>query len=272
MADLVSIVHRVLQIKDKNHTKELLKEVRELYEKLALLNYYEENADRLKHLQNQEDLWPENNEQTLEVASSNDEEQNEEEEPQAIEKEIIFEINEVQQEEEVEAPIEKPVELSHEDESAKAELFTPTIEETQLTAEQIEAIGEKDPIEDDEMDEKRVKLDIDPVYYSVTDDLFSQVETTPKKVAKEETTSKTLNDTYNKTFKLDLNDRIAFSSHLFDTSTADLNRVVSQINSFDTYEEVVHFINNYVKPEYNHWEGKEEYEQRFMEKIKKRFE
>lgn len=348
IADLVSIAHRVLQIKDKNHTKELLKEVRELHEKLTLLNYYEENADRLKHLQNEEDLWAEEKDHTIEVALPNygevsrevvdetpennevstpekkeevDAMQKEEKEPQAPKEEVDSEVNKQQPEEKanedtqvveenqeedknlftpsVEATtptveevderiekieeaspsattLEKQFELLHEEQPAKEEPFTPTIEETQPTVEQIdqqiETIEQKDPIEDEKEAIERVKLDIDPVYYNATNDLFSQVETTPNTTTKEEKTSKTLNDAYGKTFKLDLNDRIAFSSHLFDTSTADLNRVVSQVNSFDTYEEVEHFINNYVKPEYNNWVGKEEYEQRFMEKIKKRFE
>lgn len=85
------------------------------------------------------------------------------------------------------------------------------------------------------------------------------------------TTSKSLNDRLNKDIKVDLNDRLAFVKHLFNNSTEDFNRVISQLNTIDTEERSLSFVNNMVKPDYNQWEGKEEYEIRFMKLIERRF-
>ena len=83
---------------------------------------------------------------------------------------------------------------------------------------------------------------------------------------------KSLNDRFgNKDLKVDLNNRLAFVKHLFNNSTADYNRVLSQLNTIDTEERSIAFIKNMVKPDYNNWEGKEEYELRFMELIERRF-
>jgi hypothetical protein len=68
-----------------------------------------------------------------------------------------------------------------------------------------------------------------------------------------------------------INDRHAFVKQLFEGSTEDLNRVISQLNTIDTEERSVAFIENMVKPDYNHWKGKEEMATRFMALIKRRF-
>lgn len=70
--------------------------------------------------------------------------------------------------------------------------------------------------------------------------------------------------------QLGLNDRLAFMKNLFGGSQEDLNRVVSQLNTFSTYNEAANFLEQMVKPEYN-WEDKEEYEERFMFLVKQRF-
>lgn len=84
--------------------------------------------------------------------------------------------------------------------------------------------------------------------------------------------SKSLNDRFgNKDIKVDLNNRLAFVKHLFNGSMEDYNRVLSQLNTIDSEERSVAFIKNMVKPDYQHWAGKEEYEERFMEVISRRF-
>lgn len=64
-----------------------------------------------------------------------------------------------------------------------------------------------------------------------------------------------------------LNDRIAFVKHLFDGSTEDYNRVISQLSTIHSFDEAQSFVNTMVKPDYNNWEGKEAYETRFMQLI-----
>jgi hypothetical protein len=67
-----------------------------------------------------------------------------------------------------------------------------------------------------------------------------------------------------------LNDRIAFVKHLFNDSQADFNRVLSQLNTLDSYLESMYFIENLVKPDYD-WENKKPYEDRLISLVKKRF-
>lgn len=83
---------------------------------------------------------------------------------------------------------------------------------------------------------------------------------------------KSLNDRLvTKELKVDLNNKLGFIKHLFNGSTEDYNRVLSQLSTIDSHERSVSFIKNMVKPDYDNWEGKEEYETRFMELIERRF-
>jgi len=82
---------------------------------------------------------------------------------------------------------------------------------------------------------------------------------------------KSFNDGFVKAISLGLNDRIAFEKNLFNGSSDDLNRVISQLNTFNSYQEAQNFIEDLVKPDYNNWKNKEEYEERFMVIVEKRF-
>ncbi|MBT8297295.1 MAG: hypothetical protein KJO52_03100, partial [Maribacter sp.] len=94
---------------------------------------------------------------------------------------------------------------------------------------------------------------------------------TGNKPSKEEKV-KSLNDKLaEKELKIDLNNRLAFVKHLFNNSAEDYNRVLSQLNTIDTEERSIAFIKNMVKPDYNNWEGKEEYEERLMALIERKF-
>jgi hypothetical protein len=81
----------------------------------------------------------------------------------------------------------------------------------------------------------------------------------------------TLNERLSKGITIGLNDRMAFIKQLFAGSDEDYNRVLSQLITFDTMEEAQTFIDDMVKPDYNNWDGKEEYSKRFMEIIEKKF-
>mgnify|MGYP003537724398 FL=1 len=83
--------------------------------------------------------------------------------------------------------------------------------------------------------------------------------------------NKTINDAFSKMITVGLNDRIAFEKNLFNGSSEDLNRVLSQLNTIETYQEAQDFIEDLVKPDFNYWKGKEEYSDRLMELIQKRF-
>ncbi|MCB0372283.1 MAG: hypothetical protein KDD31_04640 [Muricauda sp.] len=92
-------------------------------------------------------------------------------------------------------------------------------------------------------------------------------QVTPKEVVRPQS----LNDKLAKDLQVGLNDKLAFVKHLFNNSMEDYTRVLSQLNTIDTEERSIAFINNMVKPEYNNWEGKEEYEARFVSLIERRF-
>lgn len=83
---------------------------------------------------------------------------------------------------------------------------------------------------------------------------------------------RSLNDRLKKGINIGLNERLAFIRHLFDGNTADYNRVLSQLNTFHSLEEARKFIDKIVKPDYNNWEGKEDYEERFMAHIENKFD
>ncbi len=82
---------------------------------------------------------------------------------------------------------------------------------------------------------------------------------------------KSINDKLNQGLNIGLNDRLAFIKHLFEGSADDYTRVLSQINTMESHTEAASFINSTIKPDYNNWEGKEEYAERFMLIIEKRF-
>lgn len=85
------------------------------------------------------------------------------------------------------------------------------------------------------------------------------------------TAPKSLNDSLKKDIQIGLNDKLAFVKHLFNGNTEDYTRVISQLDTIESEERSIAFINNMVKPEYNNWENKEEYETRFMLLIARKF-
>ena len=80
-----------------------------------------------------------------------------------------------------------------------------------------------------------------------------------------------LNDSLKKGIHFGLNDRLAFVKHLFDGNQDDFTRVLSQLNTLESESGARNFIDQMVKPEYNYWEGKEEYENRFLEIVFRNF-
>ena len=71
---------------------------------------------------------------------------------------------------------------------------------------------------------------------------------------------------------IDLNDRSAFIKYLFLDNKSEYQRVISQITTFSNFDEVENFILTMIKPEYDNWKGKEDYEKRFLEVLSKLFQ
>ena len=90
--------------------------------------------------------------------------------------------------------------------------------------------------------------------------------------ANEKGIQKSLNDNFSKGLKVDLNDRLAFIKHLFDQNTKDYQRAISQIATLQSWEHAQKFILEIIKPDYNFWEGKEQYEIRFLKIVENNFQ
>jgi hypothetical protein len=83
---------------------------------------------------------------------------------------------------------------------------------------------------------------------------------------------KNINDHFAKTLSIDLNDRLAFVTHLFEGDAKNYQSVLAQVVTFESWPEITHFIETKVQTEYNNWEGKQEVVERFLSILKKNFE
>lgn len=314
-ADLISIAHRVLKLKGKEDVVQLHQEAQKLYEKLAVLRFYEENINVLKDEISEEELeeklFAEVLVQPEIVVKEEVQAETVEEEPiqevvaeETIAEEIIEEEEEVvaaeeEEEEEAEEEVfveeiiaetreEEPVQEETKEEieeSVFSPLFELATEEEEKPVAKMEQkqISFEDLLGTDYKEPEFVKVnDVPKEVEKVTEISFEKVEETIIPEVKIETKTETftvktehkissLNDTLIKGINIGLNDRIAFVKHLFGGSNEDFNRVISQISTYDSFEEVQQFIVDMVKPDYNNWEGKEEYADRFMNLVEKKF-
>lgn len=167
---------------------------------------------------------------------------------------------------------------------AQKPIFTP-IFELEVEEEEEEEIAPADPsdselaqqtaseLKPEEKLEDMIGNYADPVFVKPNEVTLFPTETKEEENPKEETPKATVvNETHSKSIAIGLNDRIGFVQHLFNDSNEDFNRVISQLNTFDTFEEAKTFINEMVIPDYNYWVGEEEYIERFMEIVEKKFQ
>ena len=292
-ADLISIAHRILQLKNKSDINQLYLESQKLYEKLALLRFVDEHFGDSKPTIGQAAI-----EEKLEAAFETIE--NEipatitTEEIQTLEIETTPEFILEEEEQEAITEMEEPVfeeseDLETLDDEDEKETEMPFIPAFELEKEEEEELIEEAP------KQEAVQISFEELIGGdFSDDLFVKVESntfeTPIEEEQEveieavafdldemelpeEETSKSvsLNEKLAKGINIDLNDRIAFTKHLFGNDPEDYNRVLNQLITFNTFYETRDFIRDMVKPDYNNWEGKEEYEERFMEIIEKKF-
>lgn len=238
-SELVSIAHRILKLKGKEDVKKLHAEVAVLYEKLTVLKFANDNFE--------EDLPTIGNDSSffgmLDSAFNNKISDN-------IEIEDKTYINVDESQEDIAEPLMETIKDMVAQMPAEADVVENMFQEIE-PAKHYEQ--EKNDFEDITSDYQDT-----PVFIPIED-------------AKKE--KKTLNDTLkNGGLKVGLNDKIAFIKHLFNGKDDDYNRVLSQVNTAASFKKASSLVLNMVKPDYNNWEGKEEYETRFMELIEARFE
>ncbi|MEM0542488.1 hypothetical protein WFZ85_07655 [Flavobacterium sp. j3] len=289
-SELISIAHRILKLKNKSEVDQLYKETQKLYETLTVLKFYQDNFELVKDdvsandleekLENPiENAIPVNNipeiekETTIEETSISEELENM---PEAI-------LTEEPLEEEIAVATENKAEVVQEE-----PIFRPIFEleveqpEEKVSDSEIEAQIEPAEIASEIKPEtKQVALEdllgenyVDPIFVKPNEvSLFSSDTKSTEEIEPTHREPKliNLNSSLSKSIEIGLNDRIAFVNHLFGESNEDFNRVISQLNTFDTLEEAKNFINEMVIPDYNYWVGKEEYLERFMEIVEKKF-
>lgn len=295
-AELISIAHRILKLKNKSEIIQLHQETQKLYEKLSVLLFVEENFGDVKPTIGQAGIA-----QKIETIFESKQEEEIKDEvqpeievvPETVVEEVIAEAiqPEIVIEEEIiatnletsEEDLEEKVEIIAEDEtnfkpafelsfdSNTEEVKDETKSETsQITFDDLLGANYSDPVfvKPEEIEKESKTKENQEVLSTVDDANTSQIISINKN-----NNSKiiSLNDTLSKGIIIGLNDRIAFIKYLFADSSEDFNRVLSQIITFDTYQEVQTFIDDMVKPDYNNWDGKDEYSTRFMEIVEKKF-
>ncbi len=312
-AELMSIAHRVLQMKNKSDINQLCIETQKLHEKLSVLRFVEEHFEDPKPTIGQAEV--------VEKMKQFFEENNLTEVKSAITTVESVSDNAVEQEIAEEVIIEK--ELVNQETDAKEIAAENTQQEVEAELNKIEPIEEEDSINDEPLALNELgflpafELDVaadaiidtpkklESVQISFEDLLgtdytqthFVRVDQSksnpldfelPKEAPVQNTSEEPVAEIPINPINLKpknvptierlangisigLNDRIAFLKHLFANSDEDYNRVLNQLITFDNFEEAKNFIEDMVKPDYNSWQGKEEYEQRFIDIIEKKF-
>ena len=75
----------------------------------------------------------------------------------------------------------------------------------------------------------------------------------------------------NKEMSIGLNDRIAFINNLFVGNSEAFNETINKLNACHSYENALTVIYKEIKPKYNNWEGKDQYEFRFLQLLELKF-
>lgn len=308
-ADLMSIAHRVLQMKNKSDINQLCIETRKLYEKLAILQFVEEHFEGVKPTIGQAEVvakmkqfFEENHLSEVKpamtkieiVAEEIEEEESIVDEVVVVENEEIFEKKVLAIEPEEEIVAETVGEEINQVDFVPSFELDEEEEEDKIAAEQIQAKPEEvqisflDLLGGDYTETTFVKVDHDAEKTSPLDfdlpketalpketniqkereELLAEMELNPKDI---EPKPVSLNEKLAYGISIDLNDRIGFVKNLFGNSDEDYNRVLNQLITYDNFQEAQNFIEDMVKPDYNNWQGKEDYEQRFIEIIEKKF-
>ncbi len=302
-AELVSLAHRLLKMNNYKDTVQLHNDVKKLYDQLTLLRFYEENFTTIESDMGiaafeekaekvivgtieipEEDLEDE----VVELASPENIEKIEQELMENVQvthdapvfNEVVSDVVEVVEDKKEAEEVILPNPIV----DAKKETITTELpkESTIIGTKVTKQITIDEVLVHDYQDTLFVKKeDIIPV--PVLDDVKiveeqkveevkpeSVVEEVKPVVEEPKVGPKSVGNV-GKGIVLTLNDKIAFEKNLFAGNTEDLNRVISQLNSFTSLEEAKSFVLDFVKPDYNNWAGKEEYETRFLEIVENKF-
>jgi len=272
--------------------KEIVSEVEE--ESIEEDETEQESADETPN----EDITEENDEEeTVELA----EEETPEEEVPEVEKEAVAESEDEEEPIVLEKEEEPSVEEAEEElpaeaktEEKKESLFEPTFELAFDRKEDVEEVAKEsghqiifeDFLGSDYKELEFVKAEIEkhndepePVKAEVVEEIeeFKEVQEAPEEEVQEPAKREFPDAPQYEGIKITkgitfgLNDKVGFVSQLFGGSNEDFNRVISQLNTFNTFQDAKNFIEDLVKPDYNDWKGKEDFETRFLEVVEQKF-
>lgn len=256
-AELISIAHRILKLKNKEDVRELHNQTQKLYEKLSVLLFVEEHFSDVKPSIGLHDI-----EVNLEQAFDFDEKivvGSFQEDKLVKDSEVkIIPLLDIEDEKgailEISNSDKKQITIEEVLESVTTEPFFDKIEElkNEIISPEIAKI-----IEDKVENTKYIDIP------QVQEFIFDKVDS--------DTIAINLNDKLKKSINIGLNDRLAFEQHLFAGSSEDYNRVISQLSTFDNIDDAKKFVIEMVKPDYDNWTGKEEFAERFMEIVENKF-
>jgi len=236
-SELMSIAHRILKLKGKEDVAKMHAEAGELYEKLSVLKFAQENfEDDMPTIGSDSSFFG-----MLDTAFNNKVSDNIE-----VEDRIYVNLDEVKDDAIMEPAIEKI-----------KDMVAQMPSETHQVDDFLDTVISKPQYHKNDMEEIAADFTEMPVFEKVD-------KSDEKKSLNEKLKSGSLN--------IGLNDKIAFIKHLFDGKNEDYERVVSQVNTTKTLQEAQQFIQDIVKPDYNDWADHEEVEGRFMELIESKFD
>lgn len=177
-------------------------------------------------------------------------------------------------EEELEEPSEEitPIEEEKSDEVEIIEQELTTVEEENEEDENenfdIEEVEEEEPEAKKESESKKIKLS--QIKSLITQSLFDDEELQEMEEKPNEVEEKVAEIKPSKRdFKLDFNDKLAFTKILFDGSQIELNEVVKKLNTFDNIDDAKEYLSDlyYEKK----WEKVDEYAQRLWFLVESKF-
>ncbi|GAA3592728.1 hypothetical protein Q4Q39_05755 [Flavivirga amylovorans] len=240
-SELISIAHRILKLKGKEDVVKMHTEASALYEKLSVLKFAHENfEDGIPTIGSDSSFFG-----MLDEAFNNKVSDTIE-----IEDKIYINLDEVEDDDIMEPVIEKI-----------KDMVAQMPHETQ----QVDAIF------DEAIPKRYHKTDLEEITAGFKE---TPVFEPASKMAKEKVDEKKSLNEKLKTggLNIGLNDKIAFIKHLFDGRSEDYDRVISQLNTSVTFNEAKRLVEDIVKPDYNNWLDKEEFETRFMQIVESKFE
>jgi len=230
-AELVSLAHRILQMKNKDDVFALRDKAQEVYERLSVLAFVDEYLLTTSIKESKEELL-----QKIENATG------------------LIDKKELKKTQEIPSIAEEKSDDVKGQKVEKDPIFEPKFESVKIDIQSLKSnqISLKEEFKD------AISADKTSTLFEDDDDVTGKEK-------------KTLNDKLFKgKIQVGLNDRIAFVKHLFNNDQASYDNVLSQLNRMQTEKEAKDFIMSKVKLDHD-WNGKEAYEERLIVLIERRF-